>query len=64
MARVLGDSEIREICDLLIPIIRKEGPFKAGPLKFAWAVMDQSSDNAKEVWKLLLNVDYAEELIE
>jgi len=63
MARVLTSSEIKEICDLLIPIIRGEGPYSLDQNKHAANVIDHSKGRACKIWRLITYEDYAGELL-
>jgi len=63
MARVLGDTEIREICDYLIPIIRDEGNTYANCDNYHVVVMKSHARAAKRIWKLITYEDYAGELL-
>lgn len=64
MSRVLTSTEIREVCDLLIPIIRGEGPYSLDPRKHAENVIDHSKESARAVWRLITYEDYAGELLD
>jgi hypothetical protein len=63
MARVLTSAEIHEICDLLIPIIRGEGPYSLDQIKHAANVIDDNKRRARGIWRLIIYEDYAGELL-
>ena len=63
MTRVLCESELREILDLLIPIIRSEVSGKKVNVYSAPEALTRYSNRAKDVWKLLTYEDYAGELV-
>jgi hypothetical protein len=64
LTRVLSEGELREILNLLIPIIRGEGPYKIDQLKHAESVIDSNKDKARKVWRLLTYEDYDGEVVE
>jgi hypothetical protein len=49
MARVLGDSQVQELIDLLDPIIKKEGPYSLEPIKHATNVINASAERAIKI---------------
>jgi hypothetical protein len=63
MARVLSSSEIKEICDLLIPIIRDERSVHALTASRVRMTVASHGQRARAVWKLITYEDYAGELI-
>lgn len=63
MARVLSSSEIKEICDLLIPIIRDERSVHAIQNRDLLMTVASHGQRARAVWKLITYEDYAGELI-
>lgn len=63
MHRVLVDAEIREICDLLIPIIRQEGSHSRIYQERLEGNARVASVRAKAIWKLITYEEYAGELI-
>ena len=53
MKYIITDDQIKYIEDELAPVRDKIGAFKLDPVAFAWGVMEESTEHAKNILTLL-----------